>query len=125
MTRNTAAVGVEAMGIVLAAGYTITPIYQCLNQDSPYGNHVLEAFFKSGQFENLNQVIPLASIQAANQTAAATTTTAAVNTTAAAVATSTASGPLVQTTGKQTSSAWTIGFLDVAVLGLAVSTLFI
>ncbi|KAJ3077174.1 hypothetical protein HDU98_007559 [Podochytrium sp. JEL0797] len=77
------------MGIVLGAGYVIKPLYQCLNQDSPYGNRILEGFFKSGQFENLHQVVPVASVEAVTRTATPTTAVSTSTKVAASAAVST------------------------------------
>ncbi|KAI9353577.1 hypothetical protein BDR26DRAFT_848829 [Obelidium mucronatum] len=35
-------VAIKAMDAVIKAGYTVMPIYQCLEEDSPYGNSILE-----------------------------------------------------------------------------------
>ncbi|ORY42259.1 glycoside hydrolase/deacetylase [Rhizoclosmatium globosum] len=51
-------VGKDAMDLLVKAGYSIKPVYECLGDTSPYGNEILEGFFLSGQFENKNAVVP-------------------------------------------------------------------
>ncbi|KAJ3015619.1 UNVERIFIED_CONTAM: chitin deacetylase [Siphonaria sp. JEL0065] len=47
----------ESMNMLVKAGYTIKPIFECLGQSSAYGNTILERFFTSGQFENKTTLI--------------------------------------------------------------------
>ncbi|KAI9353587.1 hypothetical protein BDR26DRAFT_848845 [Obelidium mucronatum] len=49
----------EALDILLNAGYTLKPVFECLGESSPYGNKILEGFFKSGQFETRDRVLPV------------------------------------------------------------------
>ncbi|ORY36923.1 hypothetical protein BCR33DRAFT_721838 [Rhizoclosmatium globosum] len=74
-------VGKKTLDLLIAGGYSIQPVYKCLQQDSPYGNTNLEAFFQSGQFEVRDRVVPLKQLPRTTQ--ANVTTSQTIKSTAA------------------------------------------
>ncbi|KAJ3019419.1 UNVERIFIED_CONTAM: hypothetical protein HDU68_010667 [Siphonaria sp. JEL0065] len=53
------AVAIETLDILVKANYTLKLVYECLGEASPYGNKILEGFFKSGQFEARETLLPV------------------------------------------------------------------
>ncbi|KAI8608139.1 hypothetical protein BC830DRAFT_35487 [Chytriomyces sp. MP71] len=47
----------QMMDLVVENGYNIMQLHKCINQADPYGNKILEGFFKSGQFNTTDKVL--------------------------------------------------------------------
>ncbi|KAI9353576.1 hypothetical protein BDR26DRAFT_913848 [Obelidium mucronatum] len=57
MFESEASIANTIMDMLLKAGYQLEPLSKCLGVSSPYGNDILEGFFKSGQFDNKRSVV--------------------------------------------------------------------
>ncbi|KAJ3019415.1 UNVERIFIED_CONTAM: chitin deacetylase [Siphonaria sp. JEL0065] len=77
-----------AMDMLVNAGYDLEPLSKCVGDSSPYGNSVLEGFFKSGQFDNKKSLVlpsdtssPSPSVTTVSPTPTTTNSTSTIGTT--------------------------------------------
>ncbi|KAI8607959.1 hypothetical protein BC830DRAFT_1157346 [Chytriomyces sp. MP71] len=57
--QETVSVVKQSMDILLKAGRVIKPLSECIGEADGYNNPILSGFFKAGQFENRDKIVPV------------------------------------------------------------------